>query len=216
MLTLPRVAASIGASGRLPMNRYAIALCVACAFVSPAQANLLNSGDTLTDTDTGLTWLNLTATEGRSVGEVLSLMDPGELFHGYRLATGSEILTLWSHANVSIGAHRGAATYINIQSFQAAIGITHVQQDGQVRNTWGLYEQGTPGLYGAAQVETSVVSGLRSSAFTLANFSNGLVGTADTGVWLVSAPVPEPSTWALWAAGLGLFGLRARRRSHPA
>lgn len=32
----------------------------------------------------------------------------------------------------------------------------------------------------------------------------------------LSQPVPEPATWALWLAGLGLAGAAARRRAHPA
>lgn len=189
-----------------------LAVVAAMAAAAPAHALLVNNGNTLTDTDTGLTWLNLLATEGQSIGDVLSQMDPGEAYHGYRLASGAEVVTLWSHANFSTGSFTDPMNYLRIQALQTSIGITLVQQNGTVRSTWGLYDQGTPGLYASARIETNVSAGLKSSALTLSSVTDGLLGSTGTGVWLVSAPVPEPSTWALWAAGLGLIALRAGRK----
>lgn len=63
---------------------------------APAQAALISTdsnlgpGTTITDTDTGLEWLKLSATRDLSINQVFAAIAPGGNLNGFRYATGSE------------------------------------------------------------------------------------------------------------------------------
>lgn len=69
----------------------------ALSFVaSSASAAFIDSGDYLTDTDTGLDWLDVTTSLNMSYDEVSSQISAGGQFEGWRYATGDEFNTLLS------------------------------------------------------------------------------------------------------------------------
>jgi hypothetical protein len=51
------------------------------------------------DTETGLLWMDLTATRNLKISDVVDRFD--DSFFGFRYATNSEISTLWFHAGIS-------------------------------------------------------------------------------------------------------------------
>ena len=61
------------------------------------------SGDSalLLDTSTGLQWLDLSITANQSYIEVLTQLQTGGTYEGFRYATRDEVLHLWSEANIT-------------------------------------------------------------------------------------------------------------------
>jgi hypothetical protein len=66
----------------------ALAVAVFCVSSAPALATLLDRGSFTTDTDSGLDWLDVTATAGMSYGTVLDSHFP---LAGWRYATLDEL-----------------------------------------------------------------------------------------------------------------------------
>ncbi len=97
-------------------------------------------------------------------------------------------------------------------------GETIVQGVNDVSIT-DLYEQGISGSWGTDANGLSFVtltfSGMQEGWYTLfvGGTDNDLVKNTLFDMTVSAAPVPEPETWAMLLAGLGLLGLRARRRA---
>jgi hypothetical protein len=91
--------------------------------------------------------------------------------------------------------------------------------NGAYLNTFtGVYA-----LVGAAPtLDVRAVLGTRASSVSSASFGNtaafqmslpsDVTYSSASGVFLSAAPVPEPETWAMMLAGMGVVGLMARRR----
>lgn len=60
----------------------------------PVQASIIDHGDFLTDTETGLDWLDVTKSVNRSYDDVSSEVGAGGDFSGWRYANGQEFNTL--------------------------------------------------------------------------------------------------------------------------
>src|ERR1044072_5412869 len=87
------------------------------------QQNLtVGSGDQLLtlDTETGLEWLNLTATAKLSVLDILSGAGNFATTYGFRYATTDEIALLFTHAGIRFEG-MGNAPGVSDQKFQAAM-----------------------------------------------------------------------------------------------
>ena len=69
-----------------------LAILAIAVWVSNANAALINNGDYTTDTSTGYDWLDFEFTADRSYNEISSLLDPGEEFAGWTIASYDEIL----------------------------------------------------------------------------------------------------------------------------
>ncbi len=58
--------------------------------------------DTITrDTDSGLDWLDLSETTGRSAYDISNSLGEGQEFEGWRFATSTEVSTLWANLGLS-------------------------------------------------------------------------------------------------------------------
>ena len=84
---------------------------------------------------------------------------------------------------------------------------------------WKLLSQESPALLQVdrsgrvlARLDLSGVAGDIEGVTIGSDGTLYLVGETPALYVLSAAPVPEPSTWALMAAGLGALGLQARRR----
>lgn len=85
--------------------------------------------DTITyDTETGLEWLDVTLSTLYSYDEILTELEHGGTFDGYRLATADEIITFWQNAGINVGTgFLGAWTAENFQpivDLMVLVGIT--------------------------------------------------------------------------------------------
>ena len=77
---------------------------------------------------------------------------------------------------------------------------------------FGNGPQPTPGVLGSGQTSALLIMYTASHTFanTTAQFIDGSV--ASTATFAPNAPIPEPDTYAMMLAGLGLMGFMARRR----
>ncbi len=72
------------------------ALLAGLLFSGAVQASIVDHGDYLTDTATGLEWLDVTQTVNMSFDQVTAQLGSGGSLEGWRYASGSEFLTLTS------------------------------------------------------------------------------------------------------------------------
>jgi len=183
-----------------------------------AQAGIIDHGTYLTDTGTGLDWLDLTATQGLSYNSVLSAMPAG----GWHYASLSDVSTLF----VSAG---GVPPF----NFSGGNGLAVVQGPATsllmslMGNTSPLGLPGGAGL--TSDVDLAVgccgpypnfiamyLDFPPTTNYLLVPFGELYPDNSDRGVgsFLIrTAQVPEPVTLSLFGAGLaGAVALRRRKK----
>lgn len=202
---------------RLSLSRCAfVGLMALPMFAHPASAalleidlNALGDGLITRDTSTGLDWLDLTATLGKSYNEVDAGFG-GFIDQGFSFATESQVRALYTEAGI---AQIGASTASNFEGvllLQDLMGVT-----ASPGLNGGIFSQGYAELDVFDPVATS--SGILQwfPGFPEAGADVGAtvekdLGLASFGSYLVR-PIPEPSTALFLAAGLA--ALAARRRT---
>ncbi|KZY36943.1 hypothetical protein A3729_28980, partial [Oleiphilus sp. HI0043] len=179
--------------------------------------------DTITlHEETGLEWLDLTATQGRTVNDVLGQLDTGGDYSGFRHATFDEVITMQEGFGITynlssfdhaVGQQNASiAAMANYLDFFGATGTneddvfgfgTVVRDNGEDRTFWSIYDNDASALF---DTDTGY---LQDIFFAQArNISDPF-----TGQFLVRSDVSqvsEPSTFAL--LGLGMAGLGFARR----
>lgn len=221
----------------LKLKRGTLALLmVGLLFCQGALATLLSQSstygpDTFTlDTQSGLQWLDLSITVGRSFNDVSFQLGSAGQFSGLRYATVKEVTELFQHATIP---RVGAPGQISIEQFNAVdqfMGLVggHLQNTdpaGLCPSCYGWYSLGLtsdisatsanispPGTYlghtySYLGVTNEPAYGMifgyaNPSADALVDFMGVPVGM---GSWLVH-PVPVPA--AVWLFGSALMGLR--------
>jgi hypothetical protein len=158
----------------------------ASCFVNVANAVFIDNDSYTTDTESGLDWLDWTATVNVSESNALTANA------SYRLATDLELRNLLDRAFNCVGIHHCNGT-TQFSNFTDMFGQTKQGGTGVTLSNYGQYAIGSNLHMG---------------------YKNGIVelGNASTifGVGLVkNTVVPEPSTLAIF--GLGLLGLASRR-----
>lgn len=200
-------------------------------FCGIVNAELIDFGHVTKDTETGLYWLDLTASLNRSFNDVSSQFGIGGDFEGYRYATEAELLTFWTNAgipdinNMPFGS---VANFLPIQSLQSMVGLTftttHISRSfgvidaDYVSPIFGDTFKRVPYLEidptegtGIATLSDFGVTSPSSSVRPEQNIPGATSGPH--GHWLVSTAVPIPNSAWLFASGIiWLAGMTQRRR----
>lgn len=174
------------------------------------------------DSQTGLRWLDLSASAGRSFNEVSTEFGLGGDFEGFRYATNEEILMLWQNAglvDIDLAGFGNftEANYIPARNLIDLIGSTSVF----LSQTTALGISGTPEPLHSQNRFTPQLELLEyAQPFTAEARTNGIINVSyslsTVGSWLVQpATIPESSTLYLIVGGfasLVLFRHRGKGR----
>jgi len=184
--------------------------------ISTANATVINSGQTVIDSGTGLTWLDLSLTANQ--GLTLNTAAGSYLGEDWRLATNAEVDTLWANFWDPIDSTYSNAGVVNcFGDPECLTGINlWIDYFGQTRTSGpgsnGIYQTlsgaGLMGSYATTPGSEYVVG----PSFDT-NYDPNLV-YGQTGYFLVqdTANVPVPAPLALLCLGLvGLGYVRCRK-----
>jgi len=220
----------------------AIALLLAAPLASAnlVSRNLIARDDGLLtiDTATGLEWLDVSATKGLSVNDILA-GSGGWLGAGFRYADFGDLSTLFTDGGMTpvadCGATFGTIGYLYCLSTEQSTGFKMAAMLGPTdivlesgRVITGGYVAPTPcgtwhsqicdptfDKYTGSYTEYVRLYG-SSESISYVNVSDGPVPLyrTDWGNWLVreATPVPEPGTTALLMVGLAALGLSKKKR----
>ena len=134
----------------------ALALLVTSNMASAAYVSLdwQTEGDGLAflDEDAGLEWLQLTQTDSMSLNEVLSELEAGGIFEGWRLATASEVSSLATEMtgystkqNINDQTENNESVTELYEDFSEAFGWLYTKTSG---SSWDVhYDYRSYGLY---------------------------------------------------------------------
>jgi autotransporter-associated beta strand protein len=162
---------------------------------------------------------NSVVAPGSSVGTLaftggLSLASGGSYDVEIQSATGSAG-TGWDHLQVT-----GALTFSSNVLSPFALNLISLNSGGSGGNV-SNFSSGTNYSWAIASATSFVNFNPAALTINATNFTNALNGgsfsltTSGTNLMLNFTPVPEPSTWALMIAGLGVTGFARLRRMRP-
>ncbi len=209
---------------KLPKALQIVVLAFSAALIClPARAGLVQLGSFNESDISGLSWLDLTESNGLSFNQVTSMMGTGQQFEGLRYATGAEVVALFNELGLPTintgGVGPGPADFqTGLAAFVSLFG-----------NTYAAYPDPITGAVGRVGLETTPGSHALAGLTTFA----GLFFTEETnpggpltralldgdgydyhGSFLVkSSVVPLPAAAWLLLSGLGGLLAAARRRA---
>lgn len=195
-------------------------LFVGTAHADLAEVDLSTPGDGLItrDSDTGLDWLDLTETTNVSYLAIRAGAG-GWYGDGWVHATGAQIATLFlnSAPGATLNQFLPGANFTGAVKIIDLLGATIVHPRYPLARGFSdtpPHAGGNADLH-YAQADLVGGFGLLRSPF---GGTNSTIGFPDSGHFLVratptTAPIPEPSTLALFGAAIGLVWWRRRRRA---
>jgi len=207
----------------------ALALCASLLAATAAHANLLSNGsfelggfvnqgnDTMSlaagsTVITGWTvvtdttaWIGPTNPFGLTASDGSFFLDLTNYQTGAPFAGMSQVIATTPGATYSLSFDLGGSTFWGrpdaITASAAGTSATFTTPLTGTNNDWQHVSMQFTATSGSTTVLLQGVTGLK------------YIGLDNASVDLVSAPVPEPGTWALMLAGLGVVGAIARRRT---
>jgi hypothetical protein len=198
-------------------------LSILASMASVANATLVDSGDIMQDTSTGLQWLDLNQTAGLTYNYVAGQLGPGGAYAGFSFATESEVNQLFADAgipNVNVGLY---GTVANVASVTSLISLWNANLAGGYTSADGPF-----GYFLTAGVGTGLIwvtgpaypspvtAEATSGPDRLGIGGNGSASYPYLGSALVETyvvpPVPEPTTIISGAMLLLPFGSSAFRQ----
>jgi hypothetical protein len=195
-------------------------LSILASMASMANAALVDSGDIMKDTSTGLQWLDLNQTAGLSYNSVAAQLGPGGAYAGYSFATESQVNQLFADAgipNVNVGMYGTAA---NLPGVTSLLSLWNANLAGGYTSTAGpfgyFFTAGVgsgiiwiPGpQYGALGTAEATSGPDRDGLGSDGSNSESYLGSA----LVETSVVPEPTTIMSGAMMLLPFGLGAFRQ----
>lgn len=176
-----------------------------------------NDGALVVDTNTNLEWLSPVFTKGQSFNSIAAGYQNLVTTEGFRYASRNEVLSMFSNNFGPLPTAPGSpAGYATVQSIFNTFGVAEFTTCGQpCPRTQGL----TSDLGSSPNTHIAVgVIQFGQNGYLIDNnpwpdsFSDRQLGS-----WLVRADVvsavPEPETYAMLLAGLGVVGFAARRKA---
>lgn len=170
---------------------------------------------TLDDT-TGLLWLDLTVTDGRSFSNWSAVAPAAATgYNAWRVATGAEFCALTAAYGVDptcAGFPLSGSGSTTIGSPNASLVSLFGATNGS-RFSNGLLSDGDgDSLVGEGTIEVRACPGCNSTTALVANAWSPATTSNARGVFVVAAVVPEPSTGLLLSAGLAALAAFGRQR----
>jgi len=196
-----------------------------------AQAQLIDHGSTTVDNQSGLEWLDLSASSGLSFAQVNAGFGANGAFDGYRYATSGEVANLLGEFGLPVTPYTTYATslapqlalfdsYLGLNfgglgpayGFQAMVGDAIAGFAGYHPLFYGFPNSANT-AFGSGPFVTAGDRLIDTNAEVTVGYSEN-ISERNLGHFLVRSvsPVPEPSTWALLLGGLALVGVQARAR----
>lgn len=179
---------------------------ISVALVAPsASALIIDNGNSMLDTATGIEWLDLTETQGLSWNQAEA--SSFATVDGYVHATVADVITMFTNAgflttnNASNAANDPAAA-----ALLAALGCT---QFCGTSNALGRGFADWDGTFTTRPFYRASALGAAAATTSLLSSNRDLVD-ASAGHYMVRA-VPEPSSAILIAVGLAILGARCSR-----
>jgi hypothetical protein len=178
---------------------------------------LEDRGNTTYDPNTGLEWLDLRLTAGKSYQSIRNGWQGYTTSDGYRFATRNEVVQLFIDAGATLAgsgwssSDTAAAKHL-LSLFGTTLSVTSADR------SWMFFDPSTdPSLPGPSYVPSAVFGIWRAYDGDQAIFMvPGITATQDYSTREMASAlvrvVPEPSTWILFATALGTKFLAVRRR----
>jgi len=201
--------------------KYAL-LSVACSF-GGANAGLIvdTTDDSFIDNGTGLEWMDFGVNNNYSYQQVTDLLS--STYSGWRLATESEVVTMWDNAFAS------DASNLNISTMGVSYSVYLAQSDsfGQSafnetfdimgynsnpNNVKGWFEDSTGSFSYAQFLDYNIPNQIAVASIygrdTNLDYALNLDNSAESTMLVRNVSIPEPSTLVIFA--LGMIGLTTR------
>jgi len=214
-------------------------LTIGLIFAANTHAAIVDHGTYLTDTTSGLEWLDVTESINMSRNQVAAELSAGGKFSGWRYATGTEFLQFASNATgqsmTNLPAYYGLPTNITLDSLVAMLGSTldtyylhfygksfdeYLGNTGQSQHyTIGLLSDEVPNQTGTAYF-AGYLGDLDRNGNSIDSLQAYFVGFGpdssgyNFGSYLVRTTnqIPEPETLMLMGICLGaLFSVRRKK-----
>lgn len=188
-----------------------------------ANAAIVDLGNITRDTSTGLDWLDLTETNGRSYTDISSKLGAGQEFDGWHYATIDEVETLWE--NMGISHHNLYSEILKTYYIQYP---AFIQATTLLGNTYKeyrpIYDYGVAGITGESSISRypdyhnitgmnsepgwNYVRGYRRDTVVSSSYQS-----VSAGSYLIkSSEVPVPPAGWLFLSGLIGFVVAGRRK----
>ncbi|OUS04751.1 hypothetical protein A9Q81_05625 [Gammaproteobacteria bacterium 42_54_T18] len=209
------------------MKRYLGILALILSF--NANATLINNGSYITDTSSGLDWLKLDSTYGKTFNEIIAATTSGSWLEGWEYATSTQWEGMLSNQGISSNSTCSNGTAYcglvdGISSSNMLNLITLFGDAQSLPNPIDPYPEAVGMLADINQSNTKQQIALflydtttdqepGDPDWVYANtFAGSSTGAPYIGSWLVRATaVPEPSTLVLMILGFGALSLRKKK-----